>query len=54
MDGISRFDVEQGEVGDCWFVSALATLTTHDYKLDTVLCDDNSYEENYAGIFHFR
>ena len=27
VDGPSRFDVNQGGLGDCWFVAALANLT---------------------------
>lgn len=28
VDGASSNDIEQGRIGDCWFVSALATMST--------------------------
>lgn len=53
VEGYSRFDVRQGELGDCWFLAAVANLT-QDHKLfSRVVCEDNSFDENYAGIFHF-
>jgi len=29
--GAEANDVVQGQIGDCWFVSALSTLATDDY-----------------------
>lgn len=52
--GFSRFDVKQGKLGDCWFLSAAANLTKYDKLFTRVVCDDNSFVEKYAGIFHFR
>lgn len=54
VEGYSRFDVQQGELGDCWFLAAAANLTQDRDLFLRVVCDDNSFEENYAGIFHFR
>lgn len=54
MDGYSRFDVQQGELGDCWLLAAAANLTQDPQLFFRVVPDDNSFEENYAGIFHFR
>lgn len=54
VEGYSRFDVQQGELGDCWLLAAAATLTQDQKLFFRVVCDDNSFEENYAGIFHFR
>lgn len=52
--GFSRFDVQQGKLGDCWFLAAAANLTQYDKLFWRVVCDDNSFDDNYAGIFHFR
>jgi calpain, invertebrate len=54
VDGYTRFDVQQGELGDCWLLAAAANLTQDPKMFFRVVCDDNSFEENYAGIFHFR
>ncbi|XP_039887877.1 calpain-1 catalytic subunit-like [Simochromis diagramma] len=52
-DGMSRFDFGQGDVGNCWFVSAISALTFQENLMAQVVPMDQSFE-NYAGIFHFR
>ncbi|XP_029176499.1 calpain-A isoform X5 [Nylanderia fulva] len=54
IEGFSRFDVQQGELGDCWLLAAVANLTMHSNLFFQVVPEDQSFEENYAGIFHFR
>ncbi|NXX63583.1 CAN13 protein, partial [Scopus umbretta] len=54
MDGVSRFDIMQGEIGCCWMLAALGSLTLQKQFLENVLPRDQGFQDNYAGIFHFR
>ncbi|XP_078464524.1 calpain-9-like isoform X1 [Lampetra planeri] len=56
VDDASRFDLCQGEIGDCWFLAALASLTLHPRLLERVLPSQQSFSavDGYAGIFRFR
>ncbi|XP_062981463.1 calpain-13 [Elgaria multicarinata webbii] len=54
VDGMSRFDIVQGQVGDCWVLAALGSLTLQKRFLGNVVPKDQGFEQNYAGIFHFR
>ncbi|XP_039279357.1 calpain-A isoform X2 [Nilaparvata lugens] len=54
VEGATRFDVQQGELGDCWLLAAVANLTMDEHLFQQVVPNDQSFQDNYAGIFHFR
>ncbi|XP_035034950.1 calpain-1 catalytic subunit [Hippoglossus stenolepis] len=51
--GASRFDFGQGYVSNCWFLSAISSLTFNQRMIAQVVPIDQSFE-GHAGIFHFR
>ncbi|XP_075720739.1 calpain-14-like [Rhinoderma darwinii] len=53
-ENASRFDLHQGLTENCWFLAALASVTFHKNLLANVVPRNQSFDKNYAGIFHFR
>ncbi|KAJ0062644.1 hypothetical protein NL108_004260, partial [Boleophthalmus pectinirostris] len=53
VDGISRFDFGQGILGNCWFLASIGALTFQKNILAQVI-PDQTFDEDYCGLFHFR
>jgi len=55
VDGADRFDINQGELGDCWLLAAMSSLAMNHNLFHKVLIQGQSFnEDDYAGIFKFR
>jgi len=40
--------------GDCWFLASIGSLTFQQDILEKVLPIEQTFNEKYCGIFHFR
>jgi len=56
IGGATRFDIKQGDLGNCWFLAALGSLCAagDERLLHRVIPKDNSFTRDYAGVFHFQ
>ncbi|KAF6717920.1 Calpain-1 catalytic subunit [Oryzias melastigma] len=54
VDGVSRFDFGQGLVGNCWFLASIGSLTFQTNILNQVVPLEQTFDDDYCGLFHFR
>lgn len=55
IDGFQRGDLDQGEIGNCWFIAGAGAITLNPDLLERVVPPTQSFDErDYAGIYHFR
>uniref|UniRef100_A0A8C4PXX1 Calpain catalytic domain-containing protein n=2 Tax=Eptatretus burgeri TaxID=7764 RepID=A0A8C4PXX1_EPTBU len=52
--GMTRLDVVQGKLANCWVLAAIASLTNKSKLMNKVVPAAQSFSSNYAGIFLFR
>uniref|UniRef100_A0A8C5QK32 Uncharacterized protein n=1 Tax=Leptobrachium leishanense TaxID=445787 RepID=A0A8C5QK32_9ANUR len=54
VDGATQEDIKQGKLRNSWFMASIATLTENQDFLSIVVPGNQSFQKDYAGIFHFK
>ena len=50
-----RFDINQGEIGNCWFLAAVANFAGNKKCFNRVVPQDQDFNDrDYQGMFRFR
>lgn len=54
VDGVSAKDVDQGRLGNCWFVASVACIAQDPLLLQKVIPDGQDYGDQDSGVFLFK
>lgn len=54
VNGVSRFDLDQGYIGNCWFIAAVSMITQRPLIFRHLVPLQTFDPDKYNGLFHFR
>ncbi|KAA0702423.1 Calpain-1 catalytic subunit [Triplophysa tibetana] len=54
VDGATHLDICQGDLNDCWFLSAVASLSLYPSLMERVVPPGQSFQQGYNGCFFFQ